>query len=99
MRFGLVLVGWCLLSVPLGVAMGRFMRGYGPPHPSAPSAALSPTDRNEALRVLRLPDEERARRIGELYADEARRSLAERLIDIEVVAPAPALMAEISTMG
>lgn len=39
--------------------------------------------RAEMLRVLTLPDEARARRIGELYADERSRSFAEVLIDCE----------------
>lgn len=35
------------------------------------------------LEILTLPDAERARRIGELYADEQSRSFAEVLIDLE----------------
>lgn len=39
--------------------------------------------RAEMLRVLTLPDDERARRIGELCADERSRGFAKALIDCE----------------
>jgi hypothetical protein len=46
-------------------------------------ALYPPLVRAEMLRVLTLPDDGRARRIGELYADERSRGFAEVLIDVE----------------
>jgi hypothetical protein len=45
---------------------------------------LGPRVRGLLLTVLRLPDDRRAARIGELYADERTRAFAEFLIDVEV---------------
>jgi hypothetical protein len=44
---------------------------------------LGPAPRAELLRVLMLPDPDRATRIGELYENPATRSFAELLIDCE----------------
>jgi hypothetical protein len=46
-------------------------------------ALYPPAVRVQMLRVLSLADDARARRIGELYADNRTRSLAEVLIDFE----------------
>ena len=46
--------------------------------------ALGPTVRALLLTILRLPEDRRAARIGELWADGRTRSLAELLIDVEV---------------
>ena len=45
--------------------------------------AIGPVPRAELLRVLRLPDRDRAERIGELHADTRSTTFAELLIDIE----------------
>ena len=44
---------------------------------------LGPAPREELLRVLTMPDEERALRIGKLYANPRSRTMAELLIDLE----------------
>jgi hypothetical protein len=44
---------------------------------------LGPASREELLRVLIMPDEERALRIGKLYANPRSRTMAELLIDLE----------------
>jgi len=46
-------------------------------------AAYPPQVRSLMLEVLTLPDEERAKRIGQFYADPRSRSFAELLIDPE----------------
>ena len=45
---------------------------------------LGPRVRGLLLAILHLPDERRAARIGELYADVRTRAFAELLIDAEV---------------
>jgi hypothetical protein len=45
--------------------------------------ALGPAPRAELLRVLMLPDSERADRVGKFFATRETRSLAELLIDCE----------------
>ena len=45
--------------------------------------ALGPVPRAELLRVLTLPDFERADRIGEFYGNPKTRTFAELLIDCE----------------
>ena len=45
--------------------------------------ALGPVPRAELLRVLMLPEFERAGRIGEFYGDPRTRTFAELLIDCE----------------
>jgi hypothetical protein len=47
-----------------------------------PIAALGPGPRAELLDVLRLPDHERAKRIGEFYRDPKTRPFAHLLIDL-----------------
>ena len=44
---------------------------------------LGPRVRTLLLAVLHLPEDRRAARIGELYADERTRAFAELLIDVE----------------
>jgi hypothetical protein len=45
--------------------------------------ALPPAARAELLHVLRLPDFERAERIGDFWADPRTRTFGELLIDLE----------------
>lgn len=45
--------------------------------------AIGPASRAELLRVLLLPDEDGAGRIGELYAEPISRTFAESLMDVE----------------
>jgi hypothetical protein len=54
--------------------------------------ALGPVPRAELLRVLMLPDFDRAGRIGEFYGDPRTRTFAELLIDIEEDRVARAVM-------
>lgn len=46
--------------------------------------ALGPMSMRAILRILSLPDNQRAERIGELYTDSRLKSLAELLMDIEL---------------
>jgi hypothetical protein len=46
--------------------------------------ALGPMSRRAVLRILSLPDNQRAERIGEFYVDPRLKSLAELLMDIEL---------------
>jgi hypothetical protein len=52
-------------------------------HLRAKLEALGPAVRAELLRVLMLPDFDRARRIGDFYAEPRSRTFAELLIDCE----------------
>jgi hypothetical protein len=62
--------------------------------------ALGPASRAELLRVLTLPDEERADLIGTLYARPRFRTMAELLIDLEEDLPGRAIvMAELKIMN
>jgi len=45
--------------------------------------AIGPAPRAVLLHVLKLPDHERARRIGELYGDARTQTFAKLLIDLE----------------
>ncbi len=45
--------------------------------------AIGPAPRAVLLRVLKLPDHERARKIGELFSDPRTQTLAQLLIDLE----------------
>ena len=46
-------------------------------------AFFSPWTRQELLRILELPDEERARQVGQLYQSGANPGLADLLMDLE----------------
>ncbi len=98
MSLGSILLAWLLLSFPLGVLVGRFLRGCRRPSSSAFTGGRS-SARTETLRVLALPDEERARRIGELYAAETSRELAEVLIDCEADPAARAALVGVLSAG
>jgi hypothetical protein len=54
--------------------------------------ALGPASRAELLRVLNLPDDERADLIGTLYARPRFRTMAELLIDLEENLPSRAIV-------
>lgn len=45
--------------------------------------AMGPRPREEVLRVLMLPDYDRASRIGDFYADPRTKTFAELLMDLE----------------
>jgi hypothetical protein len=62
--------------------------------------ALGPASRAELLRVLNLPDAERADLIGTLYARPRFRTMAELLIDLEEDLPGRAfVITELRTMN
>jgi hypothetical protein len=64
-----------------------------PPELIAAMDALGEDGRNALLNVLvTLPDEARAKRIGDLYADPATRTMAELLIDLEADPMAKAIV-------
>ena len=64
-----------------------------PPELIAATDALGEDGRNALLSVMvTLPDEARARRIGDLYADPSTRTMAELLIDLEADPTAKALV-------